>query len=203
VSYYVYYNQETLAPVSVSGRKVLDPELGIIEIDTDLGEALIRGYANIIHYFVSYDDQGNVRLVKKTRQALTTFSRIASLQLKHLTEEIPKAPIQVQIDHKKQEARIHYDGALLQYNPFKLYFTKEDDPTYLLCAVHLDVNTLDEIIKQNGIKRWPNPLAVKLPPTDDLSIYSLKTPIQISITHKNKKNGKARNNRVRYVLPLV
>jgi hypothetical protein len=203
MTFYVYYDKNNLNPVSVSGQKMSfgfdDSDKEVMEIDDDLGALFILGQANLLHYFVSFDDEGKPRLIKKTRQALTTFSRIASLRLVELTKEIHNAPIQIEVDCKKDQIKIFYDGALLQYNPFKLYFTKEDDPSYLLCAVHLDVNTLDAILVKNRLKKWPNPLVFNLP-TDDLSIYSLKTPIQISI---KKKNVKARNNRVRSVLPVV
>jgi len=185
--------------VAVSGRQLDEPDMGEIQVDDELGLQFIVGSANLLHYVVQHSETGEASLVKRTYEKLSINSRIPSMQLVPLTKEIPTAKVQIEIDYKKNQARIHYNGDTLGQNPFKLYFTREDDPSYLICTLHLDVNTLDELLKQKNLTTWPNPIVINLP-TDDLSVYCLKTPQPISIV---KKNVKARNNGIRFILPVV
>lgn len=179
--------------IAISPVKTTNPDLVDIEISHTQAEAFLTGKDGFLNWIAKTDAEGKPLLFQKEKEKLGPRKEMLPIQE---VRPITTSRVDVRIIVCEDHVEIHYNGdkiqALAKESNVRLYFTKEDDPTYLKCAFTLSVNTLDAILKENHLPKWPNPIILPLEDTDDLSIYMRKSSILAGRVRKHE----ASDNRV-------
>lgn len=201
IDFFVHFDKKTLAIKSVSASNAVeDEDEEVLLIDNALALKFMEGTEsahswNIIHVDGHYELQPKVKEFESVGNRVDVASSLLNVSVDRFYPST-FADVQIHVDKKKNLVEIWYDGQKIQDygRPVKLYFTKDGDPSYLKCAFTLDVNILNTILKDNDLKKWPNPIKLRLDDVDDLAIYTVKG--FLSVTATEQKHVKARNKRV-------
>ncbi len=186
--FFAHVNTNTGVIVSVSTNKTHE---GTIPVPIPYEQALqfIKGEENITKWVgVPRDDwYVIIRVAEAIREKL---ERVKELAIFEITDpNTPYPEVRIEIGAVPDTVLVHFNGEKISTwkEPVKLYFTAEGDPSQLKCAMTLDVNTLNEIQRQNGLPEWPNPVELLLPEAMDISVYSTKSDLRMAITRHDPK----------------
>ena len=165
--------------VAVNSKPAAPAGRVAIELEHALALRFIGGQENPNDWLAGLqDDKYVLRQVERKQHQRVDLLPISEVQITQLPVDqqlfIP-AGVVVLVDRVSNELEVYYDGDFIKTlkQPLKIYATREGDPSYLKCALSLDVNILDAILLQNNLESWPNPLRVRLEDgTQDLSLFA-------------------------------
>lgn len=169
-----------ISPVELSGAS--NEEVISIKIDFSVAEKFLTGAENPVRWVAAYKD--GEYSIQRASDIKEKTPRVEVMPIYEVTQEkLPYPDIWIEVDRKRGNVLINYNGATIQNwpSPAKLYLTREGDPSYLKCAFALDVNTLYKITEQNELSEWPNPIVLPLEEVDDLSVYAMKSNLKIML----------------------
>ena len=186
--FYCHINSEDLSIVAIAPHPPLsndsnDTVVGI-KIDHDLAINFITGVENVYKWVVLRD--ADTFLMKHEDElAKEKLERLKALPIFELVEDTPYPDIRVVVNDPDHEGSVlvYYNGETI-YNwskPAKIYFTCEDDASYLKCAFALSAAVLDKIILLNKLDEWPNPIIIPIDDADDISVFSARSNHTIAI----------------------
>lgn len=153
-----------------------------VPISFDLARRVLSGAEDSRNWVVTTDEEGVMTVVQPSTIP-EFYHRVKTLGVTEVAlGRLPSADIRILV-MSASLVEIHYDGSRIGSwgEPAKLYFTREGDPSYLKCALTLDVNTVEAIKKDNGLDEWPNPIKLAMPDADDLSVYRARSSLKISL----------------------
>ena len=183
--FYAHINKGKLQIVAISPVEipfVENAEVIGIKVEWSVAEKFLMGIENPVKWVAAYKDgEYSIQKASDIREKTARVDALPIYEVKH--EKLPYPDIWIEIDKKRGNVIINYDGSKIASWPTtaKLYLTREGDPSYLKCAFALDVNTLCKITEQNKLSEWPNPIVLPLEEIDDLSIYTIKSNLKIML----------------------
>lgn len=190
VKFYAHVRVDTGRIAGISQEPSDKEGIESIEIDSQLAIDMLAGKKRPI-LWVGVKRDGKTVLVE--RRSLTTmkYERVEGLTMQELSED-DTGPVDIRVEVGKERGAvlIHFNDETIRrwQEPVKLYFTAEGNPTFLKCAFSLDVNIMNEITSANGLTSWPNPLVLRLPQADDVSVYTAKSNIKMVIIRHEASN---------------
>lgn len=199
-TFYIHFKLATLEISSISGNNIPKEEYFALPVDGALGLQLIQGEKNLGAYCVLAFANNTYELHEKKGITATVIDRIEQGAVYEVTTK-SRQSIHVVLNKNDDVVEVHYNADVVKEVGAlgtKIYFTKEDDISFLKCALSLDVNTLNSIKQDLKIDYWPNPILLKLDSINDISVFGLKYQPTISIETKQskKKNAKKSNKRI-------
>jgi hypothetical protein len=189
--FYANIDKTTFKILSISPTCSYETGTRGIPIDDALALTFLTGEENLNNWEIQVKGD-EMRLSKILRNERAVYNRVEIASIVELESTPKRSGKKVSLIDEdilivagNNEARIYYDGDRINSwsQPARLYFTGEGDPSYLKCAFRLDVNILNDIVKLNKLKKWPNPVVIPLDDTTDLSVFILKSPLTINLNH--------------------
>lgn len=179
-TYYVHFNKATMEIVSLSARAEPDEGNGAAKIVEDgIGEEYMLGLRSLTlstHEIIKLRNETYEfvpkTMVQEVMDRVDVVRTIYEVQEEERDEEVP-LQIEMSIFPDEDIVEISYNGDLVQRGQTKFYFTRFNDPSFLKCTFHLDVNTLNQIALVNQITEWPNPIRLKVDNVSDLSVFGI------------------------------
>ena len=189
--FFVHIDKAELTIVAVAPNEPADDNLFSLKIDYDQAIKFMTGTDSPTNWSVELKD-GNYTIIKNS-ELRNRNSRVDVISILDLPwdEVIENPDIQIIVDRQQSQAEIYYNGARLPNwrAGARFYFTREADPSYLKCSFSLDVNILDTLKKVNDSDEWPNPIILPLNDVDDLSVFTVKSDLKISLSRKNETSS--------------
>jgi len=184
--FYAHINVKTqqivgISPVALSEEA--NDEVISIKIEYHVAEKFLSGVENITRWIARYRNDTCI-IVREEDFLREKLKRIDTLSIFEIVDaDTPYPDVKIEVGAEEDVVLIYYNGETIKnwQRPAKLYFTAENNPSYLKCAFSLDVNIVDEIQRVNNLPEWPNPIALPLPNADDLSVYTIKSNLKLAI----------------------
>ena len=182
---HVDINTHDILGISPSLIDTSDPSKINLEIDYDLAEKFLTGQENIFLWCIAQESNGNLSLMKREDLTKIKRERVEYMEFTELVPDVYKteSDILVNVDSTNDIIYIHYNGDFIKLtkSPVNFYFTGEQNPTQLKGIFKLSADTLDKMLKINKLAKWPNPIVLKINDASNLSIYTIKSNISISM----------------------
>ena len=188
--FYAHIHKEALTIAAIAPIEPSDDKLFGLAIEHDQAMKFMVGTDSTTNWSVALKD-GQYGIIKN-EDLRGRNSRVDVISILEVPWGlVQSADIKVVVDADNSQAEIFYDGSKMPNwkSSAKLYFTREGDPSYLKCAFSLDVNILETLKKVNKAAEWPNPIILPLNEVDDLSIFTMKSDLKISLIKKNETSS--------------
>lgn len=193
--FYAHINKETQSIVAIAPTaldELANSDVISIPIEYELAEKFLTGKENVVRWMALPKDDKYTLIseVEFQREKSARVDEIQAFELTQPPEKVPYPDVIVEVGDPSV-VLIHYNGETVQRwaKPAKLFFTAEGDPGHLKCAFTIDVNTLNEILRENELSEWPNPIALNLQNADDISVYSIRSGIKMAIKRNEASNN--------------
>lgn len=193
---YCHIDTNKMIIVSISIDKH-DPDknqdLVSIKIKHSLAMRLITGEETMYKWQV-LKENGRYILKHEDEIEKEKLDRLESLSIFEVTEDTPNADIRVVINdplYKGLVAVYYHAGNIYNWKtPAKIYFTREDDASYLKCILNLGHVILNEMLVRGNLTEWPNPILLNLVGADDISVFTTRSNYKIAIYNYETRNNK-------------
>jgi hypothetical protein len=188
--FYVHVDLSKMEIISISPESFNDAQTKSIEIEYDLASKFISGEENIHNWAIANRD-GEFSVVKPDEVEGFFHNRVELLSIVEVPfKEVPYPDVRIVVDEENDKVIIYYHGERIStwQFPLKLYFTREGDPSYLKCAFTLDTNILGTLAYLNNLNQWPNPIVIPMEDVDDLSVFTFKTDLKVSLEKNETRN---------------
>lgn len=185
-SFYAHVDKTTLGIVGVSPQKETNQNIENVEISEKTAVKFLSGIENLSSWVVVFENK-EYSLEKKSTNIRFKNNRVdvLSLQLLKFDEgEVVNPDIKIVLDTQKDEAIISYNGDLITHfkNGINFYFTREDDPSFLKKTFTLSDKLLSHLSYEQSLDHWPKEVLLPIEDIDDISVFTIKYPITISLT---------------------
>lgn len=186
--FYAHVDFKTHDILSITPTLSDNPDKINLEIEYDLAEKFLTGKENIF-LWTAVQDKEVMRLVKKQDLRFIKRDRTELLRLVEITSSNRHSDVRVEICNDC--ILVRYDGEKIKYapSPIKLYVTGEQNPADLKYTFTLNVNILNKIMHENNLPEWPNPIRLPIDDPEDVSIYTIKSNMSISVIRNEIVNN--------------